>query len=193
MIPFLPIPRVEKNDNTYTLNTNCTESMGRIRSFHGQFGVMVRALAYMQSHGSDGLKQVSEDAVLNANYLLHYLKEDFHVPYKGSCMHECLLTDKYQKERGLITVDIAKLLLDNNIHPMTVYFPLVVNGAMLIEPTETETKETLDNFISTMKRISELAKTEEGVAMAHNAPYNQHKKRLDEVQAARKPVLNYQP
>lgn len=191
LIPFLPVPKIEKNDSCYTLNSSSPESMGRIRSFHGQFGMMVRALAYMQSHGADGLKQVSEDAVLNANYILHNLKNDFHVPYNGYCMHECLMTDKYQIENGVTTKDIAKILLDNNIHPMTVYFPLVVNGAMLIEPTETETKDTLDDFIQTMKKISDIAKTSDGAEYAQKAPYDQYKKRLDEVMAARKAVLSY--
>jgi glycine dehydrogenase subunit 2 len=192
LIPFLPVPVIEKNESGYTLNSDSKKSMGRIRSFHGQFGMMVRALAYMQSHGADGLKKVAEDAVLNANYVLHHLKDDFHVPYSGYCMHECLLTDKQQKEYGVTTKNIAKLLLDKNIHPMTVYFPLIVNGAMLIEPTETETRETLDNFITVMKEIALSAKGKNLEKHAHDAPYNQPKKLLDEVLAARNPVLSYE-
>lgn len=188
---FLPLPRVEKEGGRYKLIDTCEKSIGKIRSFHGQFGMMVRALAYMKSHGADGLKQVAEDAVLNANYILHHLKEAYDVAYPGYCMHECLLTDKKQRGEGVTTRDIAKLLLDNGIHPMTVYFPLVVNGAMLIEPTETETKETLDNFIQVMQEIAVLAKAAEGATQAHDAPCHQPRKRLDEVQAARKPVLKY--
>ncbi len=189
LVPFLPIPYVEqKEDGTFTLIKENATTIGRIKGFHGQFGMMIRALAYMMSHGSDGLQKVAEDAVLNANYILHNLKDDFHVPYPGPCMHECLLTHKKQKENGVTTMDIAKALLDAGFHPMTVYFPLVVDGAMLIEPTETESRETLDGFIEAMKTIAKRAR--EGDADAfHAQPQTTFRKRLDETQAARKPVL----
>src|SRR5690606_10312657 len=153
------VPRVVKQGESYALQTDNAHTIGRIKAFHGHFGMMVRALAYMLSHGSDGLEKVAEDAVLNANYVLHYLKNDYHVPYKGVCMHECLLTDKNFKEQGITTLDIAKGLIEHGYHPMTVYFPLVVTGAMLIEPTETESKASLDEFIATMKHLAAVAKS----------------------------------
>jgi glycine dehydrogenase subunit 2 len=150
----------------------------------------IRALTYIMSHGADGLKQVSEDAVLNANYILSQLKEDYHVPYAGPCMHECLLTDKIQKEQGTSTLDIAKTLVENGFHPMTVYFPLVVQGAMLIEPTETESKETLDRFIWVMKKIAADARAGHGDEL-HQNPVSTPRRRLDEVKAAREPKLRW--
>ena len=192
----LPLPQIKEENGIYSLMTESAESIGRIRSFHGQFGMMVRALAYMHSHGCDGLKQISEDAVLSANYILANLKDLFNAPYDHQpCMHECLLTDKIQKEKGITTHDIAKMLIDNNIHPMTVYFPLVVNGAMLIEPTESESKETIDTFINVMRDIAtEVSNGDKEVLEAkyHAAPITAPRKRLDEVRAARKPVLTYQ-
>jgi glycine dehydrogenase subunit 2 len=150
----------------------------------------VRALTYMMSHGADGLKQVSEDAVLNANYILAQLKDDYHVPFDGPCMHECLLTDKKQKDAGVTTLDIAKTLIEHGMHPMTVYFPLVVSGAMLIEPTETESKDSIDRFITVMKNIAEDVhnrNTNKFHAMPQSAPRH----RLDEVKAAREPKLRW--
>lgn len=189
LVKHLPTPYVaKKTDGTFTLITEDTNSIGRVKGFHGQFGMMIRALAYMMSHGTDGLQKVAEDAVLNANYLLHNLKDDFHVPYPGPCMHECLLTHKKQKANGVTTMDIAKALLDAGFHPMTVYFPLVVDGAMLIEPTETESKETLDSFISAMKEIAKRAASGDEERF-HAQPQSTFRKRLDETQAARKPVL----
>lgn len=152
---------------------------------------MVRALAYMMSHGADGLRQVAEDAVLNANYILHHLKEAYHVPFKGYCMHECLLSDKGFKEHGVNTLDIAKGMIEYGYHPMTIYFPLVASGAMLIEPTETENKETLDEFINTMKYLADLARTEGHDTFA-KFPLSTPRRRLDEVTAARKPVLKWE-
>jgi glycine dehydrogenase subunit 2 len=144
----------------------------------------------MMSHGADGLKQVSADAVLNANYILACLKDDYHVPYQGPCMHECLLTDKKQKEQGVETIDIAKTLIEYGFHPMTVYFPLVKPGTMLIEPTETESKETVDRFITVMKSIANA--TESGdQEQFHAYPVSTPRRRLDEVRAARQPVLRW--
>src|SRR6185436_4623646 len=131
---------------------------GRMCAFQGQMGMFVRALAYMLSHGADGLKQVAEDAVLSANYVLASLKDVMSAPYEGPCMHEALFDDEFLKDTGVTTLDFAKALIDEGFHPMTVYFPLVVLGAMLIEPTETESKATLDCFIQVMRKLVEDAK-----------------------------------
>ena len=191
---YMPVPIVVKDDDgAYVFETEKErpDTLGTLKAFQGQFGMHVRALSYMKSHGSDGLKQVSEDAVLNANYILSQLKDEYHVPYEGPCMHECLLTDKRQKEHGVTTLDIAKGLVEYGYHPMTVYFPLVLPGTMLIEPTETESKDSIDRFISTMKKIAKDA--EDGKAEEyHNFPQSTPRKRLNEVKAARNPVLKYQ-
>lgn len=188
LAPYMPTPIVTKQGDAYRLNgmDQRPESLGRLKGFHGQFGMHVRALSYMLSHGADGLRQVSEDAVLNANYILSQLKDDYHVPFDGPCMHECLLTDKRQKDSGLSTLDIAKTLVEYGFHPMTVYFPLVVHGAMLIEPTETESKDSLDRFISVMKHIATLDSE-----TAHANPVSTPRRRLDEVTAAREPKLRW--
>ena len=148
----------------------------------------VRALSYMMAHGKDGLKQASGDAVLSANYIRSQLQDDYHVPFKRMCMHECLLSDKYQKAKHVTTNDIAKTLIEFGIHPMTVFFPLVVSGAMLIEPTESETKETLDYFIAVMKKIAALVASGEGDVLKQY-PRSTPRKKVDEVGAARKPKL----
>ncbi len=190
--PYVPAPVVLKDGEQYRLEnneerpTNC----GRIKGFQGQFGMHVRALTYMMSHGADGLRQVSEDAVLSANYILSQLKDFYHVPFEGPCMHECLLTDKNQKEAGVTTLDIAKTLVEHGMHPMTVYFPLVVQGAMLIEPTETETKASLDRFIHVMQNIAQDVKAGD-TEKFHHYPQSAPTRRLDEVKAAREPKLRY--
>ncbi len=192
---FMPVPTVIKGDNGYTLEGEADrpETLGRLKAFQGQFGMFVRALSYMKSHGADGLKQVSEDAVLNANYILSELSDDYHAPYKdgGYCMHEALLTDKVQDENGVSTLDIAKALVEYGYHPMTVYFPLVLKGTMLIEPTETESKDAMDRFITTMKKIAKDAQAEGAAEVFHNYPQSTPRKRLDEVKAARNPVLRW--
>lgn len=187
---FLPVPRVIHENGHYSLEKNAENSIGRMKSFHGHFGMFVRALAYMMSHGSDGLQAVSEGAVLNANYLFHNLKKHYHAPFPGPCMHECLLTDKHQKKEGVSTLDIAKALIDENFHPFTMYFPLVTSGSMLIEPTETEDKNTLDSFIEAMVKIAEKApkKGENWAQKPEKAP----RQRADEVQAAKQPILTWQ-
>lgn len=189
--PYLPVPCVVKTDAGYKLDTieDRPTSFGRLKGFQGQFGMHVRALAYMMSHGADGLKQVSSDAVLNANYILAQLKQDYHAPFGNkTCMHEALLTDKIQKESGVTTIDIAKTLIEYGMHPMTVYFPLVVNGSMLIEPTETESKETIDRFIAVMKMIAvDVAAGD--TEKFHDYPKSSPRRRVDEVRAARQPVL----
>ncbi|NQZ13386.1 MAG: aminomethyl-transferring glycine dehydrogenase subunit GcvPB [Alphaproteobacteria bacterium] len=190
--PYIPSPLVLKEGDTYRLErdgereTQC----GRLKGFQGQFGMHVRALSYMLSHGADGLKQVSEDAVLNANYIQASLKDDFHAPFEGPMMHEALFTEKYQKEHGVTTLDIAKGLIEYGMHPMTVYFPLVVNGAMLIEPTETEGKDAIDRFIDVMKKLAADARNGD-VEKFHNYPQSAPTKRLDEVTAARQPKLRW--
>ncbi len=188
---FLPLPHVEKqSDGSFKLLTKSHDAVGRIRAFQGHFGMFVRALSYMLSHGADGMKQASEDAVLNANYVLAKLKDLFHVPFNGPCMHECLLTDKLQRENGADTMDIAKTLIEHGIHPMTIFFPLVVKGAMLIEPTESETKETLDNFITIMRYIAKEIKSGNSALLKQN-PISTPRRRVDEVGAARNPKLNW--
>ncbi len=191
LAPYLPVPTVVKKENAYHLETIAERetSFGKLKGFHGQFGMFVRALSYMQSHGADGLRQVSEDAVLNANYILSQLKADYHVPYEGPCMHECLLTDKIQKEQGTTTLDIAKTLVEYGIHPMTVYFPLVLPGTMLIEPTETEDKDSIDRFIQVMKLIAQKAARRDNDL--HENPVSSPRRRLDEVTAARQPRLRW--
>lgn len=192
LAPFLPVPTVVKTNNGFELETQSERpsSFGRLKGYQGQFGMFARALSYMLSHGGDGLRQVSRDAVLSANYILASLKDQYAAPFGNrTCMHECLLTDKIQKEQCVTTIDIAKTLIENGIHPMTVYFPLVVQGAMLIEPTETESKATIDQFIAVMQDIAE--KAENGGAQELKAnPQSTPRKRLDEVQAARQPILN---
>ncbi|MCB1651464.1 MAG: aminomethyl-transferring glycine dehydrogenase subunit GcvPB [Alphaproteobacteria bacterium] len=192
---YMPVPTVIKHAESYALETETDrpESLGCLKGFHGQFGMHVRALAYMMSHGADGLKQVSEDAVLNANYILRELENDFHAPYahQGPCMHEALLTDKIQKESGVQTLDMAKALIEKGFHPMTVYFPLVLAGTMLIEPTETESKDSLDRFITAMKEIAAEAREAEAEERFHTYPQTTPRRRLDEVKAARNPVLRW--
>jgi glycine dehydrogenase subunit 2 len=181
---FLPVSRiVKRSDNTYSLNYSFPKSIGYIAPFYGNFGVSLRAYVYIMMLGSDGLEEVSENAVLNANYVMHSLKDSFHVPYMRTCMHECVLSAKSQLEKGVSALDIAKRLIDMGFHPPTVYFPLVVKESMMIEPTETESKETLDLFISAMKSISEEANR--SPETLHDAPVTTPVGRLDEVKAAR--------
>ena len=194
---YLPTPHIQKNKNgTFKLHHNSASSIGRIRSFQGQFGMFVRALSYMKSHGIDGLTKASENAVLNANYVLAHLKNHFNTPFnkddKSFCMHECLLSEKWQKQHGITTHEIAKALLDHKIHPMTVYFPLVVGGAMLIEPTESEPKEVLDQFIAVMKKIVDEAKQPGAKEIFGNLPKQTFRKKLDEVKAARQPKTTFE-
>lgn len=191
---YMPVPTVIKKGDVYKLETSSDrpETLGILKGFQGQFGMFVRALTYMLSHGADGLKQVSEDAVLSANYILAKLKDDYLAPFahQGPCMHEALLTDKKQKDAGVSTLDIAKALCENGFHPMTVYFPLVVPGAMLIEPTETESKESIDRFINVMKSFA--ADVRKGdTEKFHDYPLSTPRRRLDEVKAAREPKLNW--
>lgn len=197
LAPFAPLPFVEKTADGFVLVEEETagdhhpQGFGRMTAFHGQMGMFTRALTYMLSHGADGLKQVSEDAVLNANYILRSLEDVLHAPYadSGPCMHEALFGDKGFAE-GLSTLDLAKGLIDEGFHPMTMYFPLVVHGAMLVEPTETESKAALDQFIGAMRNVAERAIA--GDESLKTAPHYAPRRRLDETLAARKPVLAWQ-
>lgn len=191
LIPFLPVPVIVENKGKYTLDYDRKESIGRVHAFFGNFGVIVRTWAYLRSMGAKGLKQASEDAVLSANYCLAELKDAFDSPFDRYCMHECVLTSKKQKEYGVKTLDIAKRLLDYGYHPPTIYFPLIVEEALMIEPTETESKETLDGFIEAMKLIAKEAS--EDAEMVKSAPHTTVVTRLDEATAARKPVVKWQP
>jgi glycine dehydrogenase subunit 2 len=168
------------------------EAIGRLKGFHGQMGMFVRALAYMMSHGADGLRQVAEDAVLNANYLRVRLEEDLSLSYPGGCMHEVLFDDRFLKDSGITTLDFAKALIDEGYHPMTVYFPLVVHGALLVEPTETESKASLDQFAAVLSSLASAARSGDADRF-HAAPRLTPRRRLDETAAARKPVLRWRP
>jgi len=191
LIPFLPIPVVEKHGETYGLSDNRPQSIGKMRAFYGNFGVLIKAYAYILSMGAEGLRKVSEMAVLNANYLMGRLKDYYHLPYERSCMHECVFTDRFQEKHHVSTLDIAKRLIDYGFHPPTIYFPLVVKGALMMEPTETESKENIDRFIETMIEIAKEA--EENPDLLRQAPRRVKVRRLDEVLAARKPKLRWTP
>ncbi len=167
-------------------------SIGRMKAVHGQMGMFVRALAYMMSHGADGLRQVAEDAVLNANYLLASVAGALSPAYAGTCMHECLFDDAFLDGTGVTTLDFAKAMIDEGWHPMTMYFPLIVHGALLMEPTETESKESMDEFIAMLRALAARAKAGDG-AEFHEAPRLVPRRRLDETAAARKPVLRWRP
>ena len=196
---FAPLPYVVSGDDGLALVENQGDAgaqpFGRMVAFHGQMGMYVRALSYMMSHGSDGLRQVAEDAVLNANYILASLRDVMSAPFdKGAnspCMHEALFDDSFLKDTGIDTLDFAKAMIDEGYHPMTMYFPLVVHGAMLVEPTETESKASLDLFIATMRDLVAGAKAED-IARFKNAPELAPRRRLDETLAARSPVLRWQ-
>lgn len=167
-----------------------THHFGRLTAYHGQMGMYVRALSYMMSHGSDGIRQAAEDAVLNANYVLASLGDVMSASFDGPCMHEALFDDRFLKDTGVTTLDFAKAMIDEGYHPMTMYFPLVVHGAMLVEPTETESKYNMDQFIRSMRGLATEARAGK-TARFEGAPYHAPWKRLDETQAARQPVLRY--
>jgi glycine dehydrogenase subunit 2 len=192
LAPFAPLPRIVERGDQLAFEENEFElATGRLCAFHGQMGMYVRALAYMMSHGSDGLRQVAEDAVLNANYLLARLKPHMTAPFgDGPCMHEALFDDSFLEGTGIDTADIAKALIDEGYHPMTMYFPLVVHGAMLIEPTETESKAELDRFADALIRLAERAKAGEK-DFFKAAPVTAPLRRLDDTRAARQPKLRW--
>jgi glycine dehydrogenase subunit 2 len=188
---YLPVPRIVKNDERYELVEDEPKSVGRVRSYFGNFGVLVRAYTYILSLGGNGLAEASRMALLNANYIRKKLEGSYQIAYDEPCMHECIFTDRIQHRSGVSTLDIAKRLLDYGYHPPTIYFPLVVSGALMIEPTETETPETLDGFIEAMRAIAEEAKRDP--EWVKQAPHSTPVRRLDEARAARKPVLRWQP
>ncbi len=191
LAPYAPLPMVVRNADGLELVENAFESsIGRLKGFHGQMGMFVRALSFILSHGADGLRQASEDAVLNANYIMAQLQDLFSLPFPGPCMHEVLFDDSFLKDSGVTTLDFAKAMIDEGFHPMTMYFPLVVSGAMLIEPTESESKASLDQFIASMRHLGERAVSGDAEFFA-GAPYLAPYRRLDETQAARKPVLRW--
>ncbi|MFS1512941.1 aminomethyl-transferring glycine dehydrogenase subunit GcvPB [Chengkuizengella sp. SCS-71B] len=189
LIPFLPKPIVnKKEDGSFYWDYDRPQSIGRVKAYYGNFGILVRAYTYMRTYGPDGLKRVSEVAVINANYMMHRLAPYYEVAYPGVCKHEFVLSGRKLKQYGVRTLDVAKRLLDFGYHPPTIYFPLNVEECIMIEPTETESKETLDGFIDTMIQIAKEA--EENPEIVIKAPYDTVVKRLDETTAARKPVLN---
>jgi len=188
--PYLPIPRVEKKDGAFVLNFDWPKSIGRVRSFYGNFLVVVRALAYILSLGPDGMREIAEIAVLNANYIRASLDKDYHLKYTTPTLHECVFSDKFQKEFGVSNLDIAKRLIDLGVHPPTMSFPLIVHGALMIEPTETESKRDLDMFIEAMKQIAREAKENPGILKS--APHDSYVRRLDETAAARNPIVKWE-
>jgi glycine dehydrogenase subunit 2 len=192
LLPFAPAPVVAKDERGFRLDYDRPESVGRVRSFQGQFGMFIRAYAYIRELGNSGLSAVSDLAVLNANYLAALLKPHYPLAFDRACMHEAVFTDsELEKKTGVKTLEVAKRLIDYGFHPPTVYFPLVVKGALMIEPTETESKETIEAFVEAMVRIKEEAEREPELVKA--APHASRVGRLDEARAARKPVLRWRP
>lgn len=187
--PYLPKPVIVKEDDFYNFDYNRPQSIGRVKPYYGNFGINLRAYTYIRTMGGEGLKKVSEYAVLNANYMMRKLEKAFDLPYTQHCKHEFVLSGRRQKKLGVRTLDIAKRLLDFDYHPPTIYFPLNVEEALMIEPTETESKETLDGFIDTMLQIAEEA--ENNPEIVQEAPHHTIVKRMDETTAARKPILRY--
>jgi glycine dehydrogenase subunit 2 len=190
--PFLPRPVLaSKPDGTLGFDYDRPQSIGRVRSFYGNFGMFVRALAYILANGPDGLSQTTEDAVLNANYIRKGLEGTFDLPYSSPSMHEVVFSDKMQAKKGARTMDLAKRLIDYGFHPYTTAFPLIVPGAMMIEPTESESKEELDLFLEAMRSIAQ--EVDEDAELVKSAPHTTRVSRLDETAAARKPILRWKP
>jgi len=189
--PFLPVPRLKRSGDALSWDYDRPQSIGRVRAFYGHFGVLVRALAYILAHGAEGLKRATQDAVLNANYLRKRLEPYFELPVKAQTMHEVVFSDERQAQKGVRTGDIAKRLIDYGFHPYTVSFPLIIHGAMMIEPTETESKLELDLFAEAL--ISIAREIEDDPEMVKRAPHATRTSRVDEVTAARKPVVRWKP
>jgi glycine dehydrogenase subunit 2 len=189
--PFLPVPRLKRTGKKWAYDYRRKDSIGRVRAFYGNFGVLVRALAYILAHGGPGLRNVTLDAVLNANYIRRKLEPHFDLPYSSPAMHEVVFSDACQAEHNVHTGEIAKRLIDYGFHPYTVSFPLIVRGAMMIEPTETEPKHELDRFIQAMIDIA--GEAEKDPEIVRSAPHATRTSRVDEVTAARKPVLRWKP
>jgi glycine dehydrogenase subunit 2 len=192
LVPFIPTPTVEKRENgTFYLDYTHPDSIGRMRAFHGNFNVLVRALTYIRSMGPTGLRRIAQLAVLNANYIRARLKGHYHLPYNAPSLHEVVFSDKLQASKDVHTLDIAKRLMDYGFHPPTIYFPLIVSGALMIEPTESEPKEELDAFCDAMIAIAREA--QERPELVRSAPHTTPVRRLDEARAARQPVLRWKP
>jgi len=185
LAPFLPVPLVEKGEKGYFWKDDLPHTIGKVHGFHGNFGVIVKAYTYMVMMGAAGLRRAAADAVLNANYLMERLKNSYALPYDRRCKHEFVISAREQKKRGVSAGDIAKALLDYGFHPPTVYFPLIVEEALMIEPTETESRETLDRFAEALEEIARLAAEDPASVLA--APHTTPVSRLDEVSAARRP------
>ena len=191
LTPFLPSPRLEQRDGMWKWNYDLPQSIGRVRAYYGNFGVLVRALAYIMAHGGNGLRQATLDALMNANYVRALLEPHYELAYASPSMHECVFSDDRQARKGVRTGDIAKRLIDYGFHPYTVSFPLIVRGALMIEPTETESKRELDLFVDAM--ISIAREIEETPDLVRTAPHSTRTQRVDEVSAARKPVVRWIP
>ena len=195
---FAPLPLIIRDARGFRIleherdAPDGAEPFGRLTAFHGQMGMFVRALSYMLSHGGDGLRQAAEDAVLNANYVMARLAAEMTPSFPGPCMHEALFDDRFLKDTGVETLDFAKAMIDEGFHPMTMYFPLVVHGAMLIEPTESESKASLDGFVESLLGLARAAKAGETRRFSE-APFYAPRARLDETRAARKPILKWTP
>ncbi|MEW5806338.1 MAG: aminomethyl-transferring glycine dehydrogenase subunit GcvPB [Acidobacteriota bacterium] len=187
--PMLPIPVVNFKAGKYSFDCDRSDSIGKVHTFYGNFSILIRAYSYILSLGAEGLKEIARAAVLNANYVRKGLEDLYHLPYKTPTLHEIIFSDKHLEGSGVRTLDIAKRLLDYGFHPPTIYFPLIVKGAIMIEPTESESKEELDGFINAMRSISEEAQRDP--ELLKNAPYSTPVRRLDEVRAARNPRLRW--
>ena len=183
------MPTVEKEGAAYLLKHDRPKSIGKVRSFFGNFGMFVRAYAYISALGPDGLRRMSETAVLNANYIRRRLEDLSHLPYSEPSLHEVVFSDRHLEDTGVHTLDLAKRLMDYGFHPPTIYFPLIVKGALMIEPTESESRAELDAFIDAMRRISDEARRDP--VLVRTAPHTTPVRRLDEVGAARHPVLRW--
>src|SRR5579884_2570447 len=189
LTPFLPSPRLKRDGEAWRWNYDLPDSIGRVRAYYGNFGVLVRALAYIMAHGGNGLRQATLDALLNANYIRKLLEPYYEIAYNAPSMHECIFSDDRQAKKGVRTGDIAKRLIDYGFHPYTVSFPLIVRGALMIEPTETESKRELDLFIDAM--ISIAKEIEQNPELVKKAPYSTRTRRVDEVTAARRPIVRW--
>lgn len=188
LIPYLPVPIIEEHEGSYRLNYDRDESIGKVKSYYGNYGILLRAYTYIKSLGGEGLQEASEIAVLNANYMMNKLKETYELPYDQVCKHEFVLSH-VKGTKGIKTLDIAKRMLDFGVHPPTIYFPLIIDNALMIEPTESEPRERLDHFISVMEQIAKEAKTEPEILA--EAPRSTRYGRIDEAYAARALILKY--
>jgi glycine dehydrogenase subunit 2 len=188
--PYLPVPVIMEKDGRLVLETGRPKTIGRVKSFYGNFLVIVRALAYILNLGPEGIREIAELAVLNANYIRKRLEKDFHLKYASPTLHECVFSDKFQKEYGVSNLDIAKRLIDHGLHPPTMSFPLIVHGALMIEPTETESKRDMDKFIDAMIAIAGEAR--DNPEVLHSAPHVTYVRRLDDTLAARNPILKWE-